>query len=406
VIYSLAAPVSVTGVISGAQPTANVQIGATLGTGLEFTNSNVTLSGSSTFAGGTRLYCGTLNIGNSTTLNGQTITSGPLGTGTFFIGTAAAPGATEPTINAVGATRTIANPIVLSNNFTIGAQSPLILSGTVDLNAAARFVSVNSVATFSGAIIGASGSALIKDGAGTMQLSGSATHSGPTVVNAGTLAMLATQRLQGNLAIGPSSSVTMKPGGATFLTVPALTIDAANSGSLDLADDDAVIDYAPASPSPINSIAALIKTGYASAAWTGPGITSSSAASVAANIANTHKTAIGFAEASTFGIGTFAGQAVDTSAVLLRYTVVGDANIDGTVDTSDFNVLAANFNMTNALWQQGDFNFDGVVNALDFNNLSNNFGQILPSPALGSVVPEPAVLAPLVLISLLRRRRK
>jgi hypothetical protein len=150
----------------------------------------------------------------------------------------------------------------------------------------------------------------------------------------------------------------------------------------------------------------LIKTGYASAAWTGPGITSSSAASVAANIANTHKTAIGFAEASTFGIGTFAGQAVDTSAVLLRYTVVGDANIDGTVDTSDFNVLAANFNMTNALWQQGDFNFDGVVNALDFNNLSNNFGQILPSPALGSVVPEPAVLAPLVLISLLRRRRK
>jgi hypothetical protein len=173
-----------------------------------------------------------------------------------------------------------------------------------------------------------------------------------------------------------------------------------------MADDDAVIDYAPASPSPLNSTASLIATGYAGGAWTGPGITSSSAATVAANVANTHKTAIGFAEASTFGIGTFAGQAVDSSAVLLRYTVVGDANIDGTVDSNDFNVLAMNFNMTGALWQQGDFNFDGVVNAMDFNAMSNNFGQVLPLPALGSLIPEPAALATFALAPLLRRRRK
>ena len=84
----------------------------------------------------------------------------------------------------------------------------------------------------------------------------------------------------------------------------------------------------------------------------------------------------------------------------------GTVNIDGVVDTSDFNVLAANFNATGALWQQGDFNFDGTVNALDFNTIANNFGQILPSPALGSLVPEPAALFPLALALLLRRRRK
>ena len=103
ILYSVAAPVSFTGLISGVQTTANVQIGATLGTGLEFTNSNVTLAGTNTYAGGTQFYCGTLNLANSTVLSGQTITSGPLGTGTLFIGTSGLPGATEPTINASGA---------------------------------------------------------------------------------------------------------------------------------------------------------------------------------------------------------------------------------------------------------------------------------------------------------------
>ena len=43
----------------------------------------------------------------------------------------------------------------------------------------------------------------------------------------------------------------------------------------------------------------------------------------------------------------------------------GDTNFDGTVNTLDFNTLAADFNKSGQKWSTGDFNFDGTVNAQD-----------------------------------------
>ena len=41
--------------------------------------------------------------------------------------------------------------------------------------------------------------------------------------------------------------------------------------------------------------------------------------------------------------GTFAGQTITGPALLLRHASYGDANLDGVVDTVDFNYLASNF---------------------------------------------------------------
>jgi hypothetical protein len=77
----------------------------------------------------------------------------------------------------------------------------------------------------------------------------------------------------------------------------------------------------------------------------------------------------------------------------------GDANFDGNVNLSDFNILATNFGVqSGATWQQADFNFDGTVNLNDFNLLAAHFGQTISGPgvspddwaALASAVPEPA----------------
>jgi hypothetical protein len=104
----------------------------------------------------------------------------------------------------------------------------------------------------------------------------------------------------------------------------------------------------------------------------------------------------------------------DGSKVTIAYTYYGDANVDGTVNTGDFNALAAAFNGAGD-WQNGDFNYDGVVNALDFNTLASNYGLALPSGGLspslganlGTLVPEPSSLAgaALATCSLIRRRR-
>jgi hypothetical protein len=58
---------------------------------------------------------------------------------------------------------------------------------------------------------------------------------------------------------------------------------------------------------------------------------------------------------------------VTSSSVVIKYAIPGDANLDGTVDGSDFAILANNYGVTSgATWADADFNFDGAVNGTDF----------------------------------------
>jgi len=87
------------------------------------------------------------------------------------------------------------------------------------------------------------------------------------------------------------------------------------------------------------------------------------------------------------------GQTVVGPAVLVRFTWFGDANLDTTVDSIDFNLLASNFGAINKHWSDGDFNYDHTVNTTDFNLLASNFGKALPGDSIGAtgtLVPEPA----------------
>ena len=95
----------------------------------------------------------------------------------------------------------------------------------------------------------------------------------------------------------------------------------------------------------------------------------------------------------------------------------GDANIDRTVNLSDFNVLASNFGQGARVWTQGDFNGDDQVNLADFNILASHFGEVASGPTvtpqdwarLGAAVPEPAAVATLSMLAtglVLRRRRR
>jgi GH43 family beta-xylosidase len=58
-----------------------------------------------------------------------------------------------------------------------------------------------------------------------------------------------------------------------------------------------------------------------------------------------------------------------------RLSIDGDANLSGTVDILDFNLLAANFGRSNRSWQQGDFDGSGTVDLFDFNKLAASFGK-------------------------------
>ena len=76
---------------------------------------------------------------------------------------------------------------------------------------------------------------------------------------------------------------------------------------------------------------------------------------------------------------------------------LGDADLDGTVDATDLNVLGLHWQVTNATsWEQGDFDGDGNVNATDLNAVGVNWLKRAPEEA--TAVPEPSVATLLAII--------
>ena len=58
----------------------------------------------------------------------------------------------------------------------------------------------------------------------------------------------------------------------------------------------------------------------------------------------------------------------------IMFTLLGDANLDGIVNSEDFTPFSANVGK-NGSWDEGDFNYDGTVNSEDFTPFSANLGK-------------------------------
>jgi hypothetical protein len=191
--------------------------------------------------------------------------------------------------------------------------------------------------------------------------------------------------------------VLLAAGTARFLKVSNLAMSGA--GKIDLANNAMIVDYDGGSP--LTAIQGFLLSGYNGGAWNGNGISSVTAAGQAG------KTALGYAENSVLGLGTFMNEPVDPTTLIIRYVYSGDANLDTIVDTVDFNLLASNFGGSGTAWTQADFNYDNSTDTVDFNLLASNFGLSLPGAA-GSVtlVPEPLLAPALAVLGLLPRRRR
>jgi hypothetical protein len=191
----------------------------------------------------------------------------------------------------------------------------------------------------------------------------------------------------------------------------------ATGGKLDLSNNKLIVDYDPATGSPLASVRTALVLGYANGAWTGGGIDS---AGIGANQSLGYAEASDVLSASGGDFGT--GQKVDGSTVLVRYTLAGDANLDGVVDFLDLARLAQSYNVTDGSrqWSNGDYNYDGKVDFLDLAQLAQNYNSALPSQAVPgapadfasdlaaafAAVPEPGLIVPLAAIALLSRRRR
>jgi autotransporter-associated beta strand protein len=266
--------------------------------------------------------------------------------------------------------------------------------------------------TFSGNISGAGSVTLTGDSTiavqvGTVLFSGTNTYGGGTTVNGGGLIIGSAGSLPTNNAVTVTSGTMQLGASIGGVQLSSLSIGA--NGTLDINNNHVIINYGASDP--VSSIAALLNTGFNGGAWNGLGGITSSA------IASNPGYSVGYADSAD--TGNPAGLASGTLEI--AFTLIGDADLNHTVNGIDFGILAANFNKTVSRWDQGDFDYNGIVNGLDFTNLASNFNKAANNASdiaaldafaaangLLADVPEPATVGLLGVagVSLLARRRQ
>jgi prepilin-type processing-associated H-X9-DG protein/prepilin-type N-terminal cleavage/methylation domain-containing protein len=240
------------------------------------------------------------------------------------------------------------------------------------------------------------GSIVVNNSAGDYTISGSgAITSAPALTKSGSgkLIIDTTNTSLGSVTITAGEIQLANSTGLATITSLAVSPNA----TFDITNTHIVIDYGVNSD-PVSSIASLLASGS---------IVSSAAA-------QNPKYGIGYADASD--PGNPAGLASGTLEI--AYTLLGDVDLNGTVNGIDFGILAANFNHDVSRWDQGDFNYDGIVNGIDFAALAANFNQaaggasaldaFAAANGLLADVPEPTAggLCAIAAIATLAHRRR
>lgn len=189
----------------------------------------------------------------------------------------------------------------------------------------------------------------------------------------------------GTLMIHGNGTAELNLNEDTALKMSLLSI--ASGGKLDMKAAAAIIDYS-GSTDTFDTImqwlqnGAMIHDTVEGNDWNGDGITSSIVRAKWTLEAEPY--AIGALlnnDRVSFGSGdelfhtAFMGQSVDATSILLTYTYMGDADLDGEVGTVDYSLFQAGYgnSVPYNSWSFGDFDFDEDVDSQDFSYFQSGY---------------------------------
>jgi len=298
---------------------------------------------------------------------------------------------------------------VTSTDFNV--YSAAVVTGAVNVSGSTQIGTMGSLtaASHTGGSLGVYGSA--NYGTGSVSLTGAAAVGNGTdaaTLSAGTV-------IADSLTILNNAKVTTVGGKTRTSVLGSLVFGGTEDdplGKFDLTDGLLAINYTGASP--LTAIQKAIIEAFNGGDWAGNGITS------ALLILNpTGKYGIGYVEnkllPKAFGAATPFGDytGADDTTVLVRYTLIGDVNLDGIINDADISLVTNHIGQTGGGWLGGDvFGYDNIVNDSDISLTTNNIGQSVGQLTGGiselAAVPEPATLALVGLagLAVIARRRR
>jgi autotransporter-associated beta strand protein len=254
-----------------------------------------------------------------------------------------------------------------------------------------------------------------KSGTGTVTISTSNTFSGGIFVNSGTMLVAAATAIPSASAVSVAGG-TMKladnitagtPFGTSNVVLSSLSLS--GTGTLDIGNNRVIIDYT-AGHDPISSVAAWIANGF------NDNNTPESAPAIISSDVATDDSSSGL----SYGIGYVDGAdgavaGLPSGEIEIMFTLLGDANLDGTVNAEDYTPFSHNIGQSGMMWDDGDFNYDGTVNSEDYTPFSHNIGQsaslaaaagtLVPANGIANV-PEPVGVMGVWVLGVLGRRRR
>lgn len=310
----------------------------------------------------------------------------------------------------------------------------IVATGRLDVSA-----SLGGGLNLTGGVSGPGG--LRVSGAGTVTLGGSLDYSGHTTIDGGTLRLLSPLITPASdLMLGSGAQVELSAssrptagegevvarvarlvvGEGALLTVPAVdrtsvvpavlvfdSLTLHQGGHLDLGNGDALARGAD-----LSSLRSAVSSWWNGGGRNGTGLgTSAQIQGLPAAAWTTLAVVPAASSAGFLSLSEWAGLVLDADDILIKYTYLGDTDLNGLVDARDVNRVLHGWSAGLVGWSGGDTNYDGVVDGFDYLNvlqaLQNQGSPLATGPGTGSTVPEPctAMISVPILLALTRRNR-
>lgn len=437
------------------QSSSSTHGGDITGTGslIKLGSALLALSGDTSHTGGTTITAGTLRIGSflsTGTISGNIINNASLvfarSTASTFAGNISGGGTlvVNGFLTVTGSNTHTGGTRITGGELRVGSGGTTgLISGNIVIDDTLIFNRSDNL-SFGGNISGFGGNnsgigSLIQAGTGTLTLTGALTYGGNTSVTGGGKLVLNSALNTGTgdvvlstngkvdfgvartvdpVVVGRIDNLTVPSGGIARITrstrAGALsqgvlivnTLSITGGGFLDLANNDLIVRQQS-----LASVRSLVGAWYNSVGGL-PGTLGLGSTEAFYTVAGAFTT-LAVYDNSIAGqtLASFDGVAVLPTDVLVKYTYLGDTNLDGVVNATDLSRVLLGLNGQGSGWNFGDVNYDGVVNFVDLGRtLAAMRGQGSPLGGSelggGGVIPEPSAIGVIAGVAMLAGRRR